>query len=81
MPPAKKKQTKQQAGKQSSLAGAGMYPVLSKMSVAIGLFCLVPGDFCPESDKQKKYKCIVTEFIGMHTFSAPAPAPAPAPTE
>ena len=42
-----------------------MYPVLSKPSVAVGLFCLVPGYFwegCPESDKQKKYKCIVTEF-------------------
>ena len=44
MPPAKKKS--KSTGKQSSLAGAGMFPMLTKTSVAIGLFCLVPGAFC-----------------------------------
>ena len=44
MPPAKKKS--KSTGKQSSLAGAGVFPMLSKTSVAIGLFCLVPGAFC-----------------------------------
>ena len=71
MPPAKKKSSKATGGMQNSLAGAGMFPMLSKTGVAIGLFCIVPGAFwerCPESDKDKKYKCIVTEFVGMHTF-------------
>ena len=42
IPPTKKKTT---GGKQSSLAGTGMYPMLSKTGVAIGLFSLVPGGF------------------------------------
>ena len=74
MPPSKKKQTKPQSGKQTSLASTGMYPQLGKMSIHGHrlVLCLVPGDFwvcCPDSDKQKKYKCTVTEFIAMHTFS------------
>ena len=67
MPPSKKAK-----GKQPSLAAAGVFPMLSKMSMAIGLFSLVPGSFwegCPEADKKKKYKCINTEFVAMHTFS------------
>ena len=47
MPPAKKKTKATGGGKQNSLVGAGMFPMLSKTSVAIGLFCLVPGTFSP----------------------------------
>ena len=41
-----------------------MFPMLGKMCIAIDLFCLVPGESwvgCPESDKQKKYKCTVQQ--------------------
>ena len=73
MPSAKKKS--KSTGKQSSLAGAGMFPMLTKTSVAIGLFCLVPGAFwerCPESDKDKKYKCTVMESLSACTRLAAA---------
>ena len=62
---------KKSAGKQTSLTGNGLFPTLAKTSVAIGLYCLVPGPFwvgCPDVDKDKKYKCIVTEFIAVHSF-------------
>ena len=62
---------KGKAGKQSSLSGAGLYPVLAKTAHAIGKFCEVPGSFwvgCPTADKQKVFRCIVTEFDPIHTF-------------
>ena len=78
MPSAKKKS--KSTGKQSSLAGAGMFPMLTKTSVAIGLFCLVPGAFwerCPESDKDKKYKCTVMEsLLACTRLAAAGRAPA-----
>ena len=60
------------ANKQASLAGAGVFPMLSKTSVAVGLHCLVPGGFwvgTPESDKKKLYKCIVTDLVAVHDFA------------
>ena len=70
MPP-KQKPSKRSAGKQVSLATSGILPMLAKTSMAIGLYCIVPGpfwDYCPPADKDKKYKC-VTEFLPIHDFA------------
>ena len=48
--PASSKSIAPPCGVQNSLAGAGMFPMLSKTGVAIGVFCIVPGAFwerCP----------------------------------
>ena len=71
MPP-KQKPSKKITSQQSSLATSGILPMLAKTSKAIGLFCIVPGpfwDYCPAADKDKKYKCIVTEFVPIHDFA------------
>lgn len=63
---------KKSGSKQGSLTGSGVFPMLSKTSVAVGLSCLVPGGFwvgTPEADKKKQYKCIVVEFVAMHDFA------------
>eukprot|EP00966_Prymnesium_polylepis_P276820 6395712-Prymnesium_polylepis.1 len=56
---------------QKGLTGAGFWPMLPKTAVAAGKFCSVPGKFwdgCPSADKEKRYKCIVVEFLAVHDF-------------
>ena len=56
---------------QKGLTGAGFWPMLSKTAVAVGKYCSVPGKFwdgCPSADKEKRYKCIVVEFLALHDF-------------
>ena len=57
---------------QKSLADGRFYPFLKSTAVAIGKFISVPGNFwdgCPAADKEKKFKCIVVEFVAVHDFS------------
>ena len=38
---------------------------------AIGKYASVPGKFwngCPDADKEKRYNCIVNEFLGVQDF-------------
>ena len=61
------------AGLQTKLTGHGrnFYPLLKNKTVAIGKYISVPGSYwngCHPDDKDKQYKCIVTEFCEMHDF-------------
>lgn len=65
--------------RQGTLQGSNLWPLLKKTSHAIGKFCNVPGAFwdgCPAADKNKNFKCIVVEFIAMHTFNGGRKGPA-----
>ena len=49
----------------------GFYPMLPKMAKAVGKYTSVPGKYwqnCSRHDKEKRYKCIVVEFLAMHDF-------------
>ena len=65
--------------RQGTLQGSNLWPLLKKTNHAIGKFCNVPGAFwdgCPAADKNKNFKCIVVEFIAMHTFNGGRKGPA-----
>ena len=58
---------------QKALTSAGFWPLLPKTAVAIGKFVSVLGKFwegCPSADKEKRYKCIVVDFVAVHDFGA-----------
>ena len=59
------------AASQKSLMSVGFYPMLPKMATAVRRYTSVPGKYwqnCSRHDKEKRYKCIVVEFLAMHDF-------------
>lgn len=68
-----KRKNPKQPSKQSKIlsAGSNIFPLLKKMSSAIGHFIHVPGSYwegCPAADKEKIFKCLVVEFVTQHDF-------------
>ena len=56
---------------QQALSNAGFWPMLTKTNAAVGKYCSVPGKFwdrCAAADKEKRYKCIVIDFVAVHDF-------------
>jgi hypothetical protein len=63
--------TKAKAPKQTALTGSDFWPMLPKPVVAVGKYASVPGkywDGCPSADKEKRFMCIVIEFVALHDF-------------
>ena len=57
-------------GSQGSLA-ASFYPMLKKTQTAVGKYTSVPGKYwhgCPAADKDKRFMCLVVDFVAMHDF-------------
>ena len=45
--------------------------MLKKTQMAVGKYASVPGKFwhgCPAADKDKRFLCVVVEFVAMHDF-------------
>ena len=64
---------KKKPSAQKALTSAGFWPLLPKLAVAIGKFVSVPGKFwegCPSADKEKRFKCVVVDFIAVHDFGS-----------
>ena len=56
---------------QRALTSSGFWPMLSKTAVAVGKHASVPGKYwsgCPAADKEKRFMCIVIEFVALHDF-------------
>ena len=56
---------------QKALTSSGFWPMLSKPAVAVGKHASVPGKYwnsCPAADKEKRFMCIVIEFVALHDF-------------
>ena len=56
---------------QKALTSAGFWPLLPKTAVAIGKFASMPGKFwegCPSADKEKRFMCVVVDFVAVHDF-------------
>jgi hypothetical protein len=63
--------SKAKAPSQRALTSSGFWPVLSKPAVAVGKHASVPGKYwtgCPAADKEKRFMCIVVEFVALHDF-------------
>ena len=59
------------AATQRSLTNAGFWPMLPKTAVAVGKYASVLGKYwhgCPSADKEKRFMCIVVEFVALHDF-------------
>ena len=62
---------KRRKGAQKTITSTGFFPLLPKPAVAVGKFASVPGKYwtgCPPADKDKRFKCTVIEFVGVHDF-------------
>jgi hypothetical protein len=57
--------------KKAVQATINYYPLLKRPQSAIGKFTSTPGKWwrgCPAADKEKRFKCIVVEFVACHDF-------------
>ena len=58
--------------KAKKVTALGFYPTLPKTNAALGKYATVPGCFwakCPAADKEKMFKCLITDFIPIHDFT------------